>query len=207
MYTCAYCTVHACVSHELEKLPKNCPIRSTAVMEGSLAAYALPENHDFSVTSAIIESEGYCRWPRLKETVEFCKRMGYRKIGLAFCSGLQKEARVVSDLLRSHGLEVVSVICKNGSFPKEAIGIPAEQKVGPADAFEPMCNPIGQAKLLNEQQTDFNIALGLCVGHDSMFYKYSDAMVTTLVAKDRALAHNPVGAIYCAEGYMKKRLE
>ena len=30
--------------------------------------------------------------------------------------------------------------------------------------------------------------------------------VTTLVAKDRVLAHNPCGAIYCAEGYFKERL-
>jgi len=70
-----------------------------------------------------------------------------------------------------------------------------------------MCNPILQAKLLNEQKTDFNIALGLCVGHDSLFYQYSEARVTTLVVKDRVLAHNPVGAIYCADGYFKNRLK
>ena len=80
-----------------------------------------------------------------------------------------------------------------------------EKKLKP-DQYEAMCNPIMQAKLLNEQGTQFNIALGLCVGHDSLFYKYSDALVTTLVAKDRVLAHNPVGAIYCADGYFKNRL-
>ena len=131
--------------------------------------------------------------------------MGYHKIGLAFCKGLRKEARVVADLLRSRGFEVVSVICKTGGFPKEAAGIPKENKIHP-DQFEPMCNPIAQARLLNAQKTEFNIALGLCVGHDSLFYKYSDALVTTLVAKDRVLAHNPCGAIYCAEGYFKERI-
>ena len=60
--------------------------------------------------------------------------------------------------------------------------------------------------LLNGQNTEFNIALGLCVGHDSLFYKHSEALVTTLVAKDRVLAHNPCGAIYCAEGYFKNKL-
>jgi len=69
-----------------------------------------------------------------------------------------------------------------------------------------MCNPIAQAQLLNREKTEFNICLGLCVGHDSMFYKYSEAPVTTLVAKDRATGHNPAAAIYCAEGYFKKRL-
>ncbi len=61
--------------------------------------------------------------------------------------------------------------------------------------------------LLNSQHTEFNIVIGLCVGHDSMFYKYSEALVTTLVAKDRVLAHNPCGAIYLSEGYYKAKLE
>ena len=131
--------------------------------------------------------------------------MEYHTIGLAFCKGLKKEAKVVAELLRSHGFVVVSVICKTGGIPKEDAGIPKDKKIHP-DQFEPMCNPIAQARLLNSRHTDFNIALGLCVGHDSLFYKHSDALVTTLVAKDRVLAHNPCGAIYCAEGYFKERL-
>ena len=63
-----------------------------------------------------------------------------------------------------------------------------------------------QAKLLNDQKTEFNVIVGLCVGHDSLFTKYSDALVTTLVAKDRVLAHNPAGALYCADGPIRKRL-
>ena len=49
--------------------------------------------------------------------------------------------------------------------------------------------------------------IGLCVGHDSMFYKYSDALCTTLVTKDRVLAHNPVGALYQAGAYYSKLLK
>ena len=71
---------------------------------------------------------------------------------------------------------------------------------------EPMCNPIAQAQLLNRAQTQLNICLGLCVGHDSLFYKYCDAPVTTLVAKDRVTGHNPAAAIYCADGYFHDRL-
>ena len=64
-----------------------------------------------------------------------------------------------------------------------------------------------QAELLNREGTQFNVCLGLCVGHDSLFYKYSKALVTTLVAKDRVTGNNPVAAIYCADGYLKNRLE
>jgi uncharacterized metal-binding protein len=41
-----------------------------------------------------------------------------------------------------------------------------------------------------------NLVVGLCVGHDMLFTKRSEAPVTTFVVKDRVLAHNPVGAIY-----------
>ena len=205
MYTCADCGILACAKEERGWLPVNCPMRDEELFADILSAYEEPETRKFYITSSAIEAEGYCKWPRLKETIEFCKKMEYHTIGLAFCKGLRKEARVVADLLRSRGFEVVSVICKTGGFPKEAAGIPKENKIHP-DQFEPMCNPIAQARLLNAQKTEFNIALGLCVGHDSLFYKYSDALVTTLVAKDRVLAHNPCGAIYCAEGYFKERI-
>lgn len=67
-----------------------------------------------------------------------------------------------------------------------------------------MCNPILQAKVLNEAKTELNIVMGLCVGHDSLFYKYSDALVTTCVTKDRVLGHNPVAALYTADFYYRK---
>lgn len=67
-----------------------------------------------------------------------------------------------------------------------------------------MCNPIHQALRLNAENTEFNIVMGLCVGHDSLFYKYSEALVTTLVAKDRVLAHNPVAALYTSNSYYSK---
>lgn len=91
--------------------------------------------------------------------------------------------------------------CKVGTQKKVDVGIPERcNEIG-----ENMCNPILQAKLLNEAGTELNIVMGLCVGHDSLFYKYSDALVTTGVTKDRVTGHNPVAAIYGADFYFKKR--
>lgn len=205
MYTCANCTIYACGEHNPEKLPNNCPMRKPDLIKTAFQTYSDPENRDFYITASVLEAEGYCQWPRLKETVELCRRMGYQRIGLAFCRGLRKEAKIVDSLLRGAGFEVVSVICKTGGIDKAQCGIPEDGKNNPG-SFEPMCNPIAQAMLLNEQKTQFNIALGLCVGHDSLFYKYSDALVTTLVAKDRVTGHNPAAAIYCADGYFKNRI-
>ena len=205
MYTCANCNIRACTTSARENLPANCPMHEDQKLKEILGKYEAADNHRFYIPSSAIEAAGYCQWPRLKETMEFCKAMEYERIGIAFCNGLRKEARIVADLLRKHQFQVISVICKAGGISKELAGIPEKDKLHPHQ-FEAMCNPIAQAVFLNEQETQFNIAIGLCVGHDSLFYKYSEAPVTTLVAKDRALAHNPCGAIYCADGYFKGRL-
>lgn len=206
MYTCASCAIHACNQRTGEDMPANCPMRDRQLIDAALERYSEGDNRKFYVTASEMEKIGYCKWPRLRETIEFCLRMGYEKVGLAFCIGLSGEAKVVEDLLRKAGLKVVSVICKTGGVDKASAGISEDMKFSP-DSFEAMCNPIAQAMLLNGQGTQFNIALGLCVGHDSLFYKYSDAMVTTLVVKDRVTGHNPAAAIYCAHSYFKKRLQ
>ena len=206
MFTCAACTIEACKTGQLEKMPKNCPMHDRDFFDRVVQEYFKEENHDFFLASTAIEYLGYCRWPRLREVAEFAKRMGYTRLGMGFCVGLHKEAAIVDRVLRKQGFEVVSVACKTGNIPKVEVGYPSDMLLRP-DTREAMCNPIAQAELLNQAQTQFNICLGLCVGHDSLFYKYSQAPVTTLVAKDRATGHNPVAAIYCADGYFKTRLD
>ena len=203
MYTCASCTVHACEKANAEHYPKNCPVLKKEFMEEVVRQYE-PYREFFHV-GARIEAEGYCQWPRLRETMELCQRMGYKKVGLAFCAGFKNEAKTVERLLRNKGFEVVSALCKVGGIDKEDFGMPADHKVNPG-GYEPICNPIGQAELLNEQGTEFNIVLGLCVGHDSLFLKHSEALATVLVAKDRVMGHNPCAAIYTADGYCKNKL-
>jgi uncharacterized metal-binding protein len=89
---------------------------------------------------------------------------------------------------------------------KTEIGIPEQLKVAPGSC-EAICNPILQARLLNQQKTDLNVVVGLCVGHDSLFIKYSDALVTTLITKDRVLGHNPAAALYTCNFYYSRRLD
>lgn len=60
--------------------------------------------------------------------------------------------------------------------------------------------------LSNEANTDLNILLGLCVGHDSLFIKYSKAPITVFAVKERVLVHNPLGAIYQVGSYYKDNL-
>lgn len=64
-----------------------------------------------------------------------------------------------------------------------------------------MCNPITQAEILNDAGTEFNVLVGLCVGHDALFLKHAKALNTVLVVKDRMLGHNSVAALYGIKGY------
>lgn len=204
---CAYCpsTVRACRQGEGEERgPGFCPSKIDAEgIETAWHEYADEFTRRVAQVSAVVESEGYCRWTRVEEICHFAKRMGFRKVGIAMCISFVDLARVFSAILESHGLEVVSVACKNGGIPKEEIGLKDEEKIRPG-TFEAMCNPVSQAELLNRAGCELNVIMGLCVGHDSLFIRHSQGLVTTLVTKDRVLAHNPVGALHLADTYYRR---
>ena len=175
-----------------------------ALLEEVMLLYTEDDwNRKVTQASAAVEADFYCKATRVEEIVEFARRIGAKRIGIATCLGLLNESRIAARIFRKAGFEVYGVACKVGSQPKTAVGIPEYCSAVGAN----MCNPILQAKLLNEAKTDLNVVVGLCVGHDSMFYKYSEALVTTLVAKDRVLAHNPVAALYQANAYYKRLLD
>jgi len=143
------------------------------------------------------------RWTRVEDTIAFAKLMEYRKIGIATCIGLLEETHRLATILNAQGFEPMSICCKAGSIDKLKLGLSESDKIRPS-TFEPACNPIAQAKLLNRAETDMNIIVGLCVGHDILFTKYSDAPVTTLVVKDRVAGHNPVSVLYGQNFYYKR---
>ncbi|WP_027398339.1 DUF1847 domain-containing protein [Anaerovorax odorimutans] len=205
MYTCAMCKVHNCRTGQLDNAPKNCPCNDEKEKQNVKELYLKDENYILAYNSAKTEAEGYCKKTRLEETIEFANKCNFKKLGIAFCIGLSKEAKILCDILKYHNFEVNSIICKNGSIPKEFLGIKDEEKIKPG-TYEPMCNPIGQAEFLNKAKTDFNIVLGLCVGHDSLFIKHCNAPVTVFAVKDRVLAHNPLGALYLSDSYYKNVL-
>ena len=150
--------------------------------------------------ASAIEARHYCEATRLAETIMFAQELGVKKIGVAFCVGLAAEAKIVDEVLAQH-FEVHSVCCKVGGTFKTELDL---ERIRPDNQQEVMCHPFGQAQLLNEVGTELNVLLGLCVGHDALFSKQSHAPVTTLIAKDRVLAHNPAGAVYCA--YVRRKL-
>jgi uncharacterized metal-binding protein len=215
---CANCKVkeRICLVENGEK-PLSCPtINYQETIVKILQEYQKLETLKFARMASIQEAECYLNRhiqpyvlhpvkPRVQEVCEFAKKMGYRKLGIAFCVGLRSEAHTLSQILETQGFQVISVICKVGGIPKETIGIKQDEKIR-IGCFESMCNPIVQAAILNAEKTDFNILVGLCVGHDSLFFKYSEALTTALITKDRVLGHNPAAALYTSGTYYARTL-
>ena len=202
--SCTECAFYSCDFDDKE-YPHDCVTTDEANAEiilSAVAEYDEYENNRIMMNAAEIEREFYCKMTRVEETIEFAKRMGYRRIGIATCIGLIRETKALVKVLRGHGFDVYAVACKVGGIDKTELGIPAECKeVGPN-----ICNPISQAMILNERGMDMNIVMGLCVGHDILFNKYAKAPTTTLVVKDRVTGHNPVAPLYTADSYYKEKL-
>ena len=204
LFSCSDCNVFSCSTQEKD-FPKGC-LGEGAESERFKELY----NNDpfvakFSKAAAEIEGCYYCEYTRVEETVAFAKRIGAKKVGVAACLGLLAEAKTFVKILDAHGIDNFCANCKVGSIDKSEVGIGESFRVK-KEGFEGMCNPVLQAELMNEQGTDLNIIIGLCVGHDALFSKYSDAPVTTLITKDRVLVHNPVAALYSTDRYYKKLL-
>lgn len=206
---CAQCRVVTCDAEPGAKTPPGfCPMPAEKDLldEVEQSYLAEPILARMAAESARTEAAGYGRATRVEEIMDFAGRMGWHSLGIAHCVGLMKEAKVARDIFAAGGFEVHTVCCKTGSIDKESMGIRDEEKVHPG-RYEAMCNPIAQAALLDKVGTEFNVVMGLCVGHDSLFFMHSKAPVTVLVAKDRVLGHNPVAALNTSHSYYRHLIE
>lgn len=202
--SCIDCGRKACQKSNEALYPEYCLTKNASEEQLSQIkeAYADEYNNEVMVQTAKIQAEYYEKLTRVEETILFAREMGAKKIGIAACTALLKESMTLARILRAHGFQVFSACCKVGAIDKKDISIPEEYiKHGPN-----ICNPIMQAQILNEEKTDLNIVMGLCVGHDILFHKYIKGPVTTMVVKDRVTGHNPAAPLYTTHSFYKKLL-
>jgi uncharacterized metal-binding protein len=172
----------------------------TAYQAPSRNEYEKADNRKILEVSSRIEGEHYMEWTRLEEIIGFAEQMGYTRIGLSHCVGLTNEARLLKDILDKK-FHVAAVCCKFSGIDKKEYNLTQIR----CDRYEAICNPIGQAMVLNGLKTDLNIIVGLCIGHDILFTKYSNAPVTTFIVKDRVTGHNPAVTLY--SNYYKNKFK
>jgi uncharacterized metal-binding protein len=206
---CALCKVRACSAEPgTKKPPAFCPMPvQVELLQEVERTYLEQEGvRRLSLESARTESAGYCRATRIEEIMDFARRIGAERLGIAHCVGLMREAKLARDIFVAGGFEVYTICCKVGSIAKEAIGLRDDEKIRPGQ-YEALCNPVGQAAVLAQAGTQLNVVLGLCVGHDSLFFMHSKAPATVLMAKDRVLGHNPGACLYTSHSYYRRLTE
>jgi uncharacterized metal-binding protein len=204
---CELCKTTSCHRRD-KRFPAFCPTEEQEqeyVAEVAARYSQTPDVRKLAEVAAGVEGDYYGIATRVEETLVFIKRMGYRKIGIANCVGLIEETNIFAKTARAKGIEVYAAACKVGSVDKTGIGLAEGVKIKPG-GFEAMCNPILQAELLNKAGCEFNIIMGLCVGHDTLFIAHSKAPVTYLIVKDRVLGHNPAVALHGTKTYYSRLL-
>ncbi|MFX1353736.1 MAG: DUF1847 domain-containing protein, partial [Promethearchaeota archaeon] len=176
------CRNHCAIGKPSKEL-ENCPVKTSPDIQKK--ALELYETDEFlkksNIAATIANSQGSV--PRLKDTIEYAKRMGFRKLGIASCGALQTETKKTVEILQHYGFKVSSVSCPTGVNKKINTEIPEEFKHYSEKGYNfdfISCNPVAQALLLNKAKTEMNIIIGLCVGHDVTFTYLSEAPVITL---------------------------
>jgi uncharacterized metal-binding protein len=122
---------------------------------------------------------------RMEEIIEFAKRMNYQKLGIAYCYGMEKQAKAIETLLISEWFDVSAVSCSVGGL--------IQSEVNSASCVHKVsCNPLGQAEQLNAEKVDLTLVVGICMGHDILLNRNLAMDFTTLVVKDRKNNHAPL---------------
>jgi uncharacterized metal-binding protein len=206
---CVLCGVKACTTEPGTKAPPDfCPMPEEVELLREVEEKYLRRDDlkRMAVESARTEAAGYCVRTRVEEIMDFARRMGWTRLGIAHCAGLMQEAKAARDIFVAGGFEVCTVCCKVGAIDKEKVGLRDDEKVRPGQ-YESMCSPVGQAALLEKAGAQFHVVIGLCVGHDSLFFMHAKVPTTVLVAKDRVLGNNPAAALYTSHSYYRRLTE
>ena len=214
--SCVDCKAWACfpdvsaVKTGRREPPPYCPANAQKDVGERALAKSAGKTLEFARNVALIENSCYAirpdtgaavlpmitLHPRAEEIIMLAKISDYKRLGIAFCIEMQKEAETYTNILENNGFDVVSVSCKAGGIPKEEIGVTDEEKLYGPGSEETMCSGVIMAELLNSEKTDMNILMGLCVGQDTLFYKYAEAFSIPLVIMDRVYGGATMEGVY-----------
>ncbi len=193
--SCHRCKTLACMESYPQGVPKYCRAgKFKEVIDESIQEYSDPKIAEVHLATARVNKKGGFEWTRVQQCIEFAREVGATKVGLAVCIACIREGRAMAGLLEAAGLEVVTVGCMIGAAKPQDTGIPDDLVTGLGIA----CNPLAQAKIMNQEGTQLNYIYGLCVGHDTLFIQHSEAPVTYVATKDAVTGDNASAALKSA---------
>lgn len=109
---CMSCGTTACEYTDREE-PRFCAQSavSSALHDEAQRLYALPENHVIMQAAAMV-SEETANSTRAQDTIKFANLIGATHIGIASCTIMLRETRILAKLLEQAGFRVETVGCK-----------------------------------------------------------------------------------------------
>ncbi|MDD2534933.1 MAG: DUF1847 domain-containing protein [Eubacteriales bacterium] len=172
---------------------KGCRVATSTPCQDNSAAYKADYQSDdireyTMAASELIDNGRAGSLSRLQEIIEYAKLRGYRKIGCAYCYGMEKDAVRLREILVVAGFVPHMVSC--------TVDQVLEKELDPTKIKDTIsCNPLGQAQKLNQIGVELTLLMGLCLGHDMLLQKNLAMDFTTFVVKDRVHRHNPIAAL------------
>ncbi len=187
----------ACRSKECRTSGRDC----FGVHDASLEVYAREDvRPGVLAASGLVDGGRAGTLDRLEEVIEYAQRLGYVRVGVAYCFGLAELAKELEQRLRAAGLSPVMVQCSAGGV--------REREIDPGKQVETVsCNPVGQALTLQQQGAQFVLEMGLCMGHDVLLHQHLQVPFTTFLVKDRVYEHAPAKALGSSGDALARLLE
>lgn len=186
------CVKQGCWRGDGAKIPAYCQANSyLEELDRSRKEYARQDVVDIYRASCVVRENNGGMTPRIEEALIFARELKLSKIGFAACISMENEMDLLVKLFSKEGFQAYTAGCQIGRVTAEERGVPEVRGYVAA-----LCNPIAQAEILNSAGTELNFILGLCMGHDILFARYSKAPVSTLIVKDRVTGNNPAAALY-----------
>ena len=174
--------------------PKTCRDSDSCGIEKFESAEVIKDYHEpenqkiLQAAASLVDNDKAGTLSRVQETIAFIKRIGYKKIGLAYCYGMEKDAKIMKELFNAEGIKLRTVSCTVRGID--------QNEINRNSCIENVsCNPLGQARELNDEGVDFVIVMGICLGHDILLQRNLKSDFTTLVVKDRVFANAPLKAL------------
>ena len=193
LYGCATCHTAAAFRGDCGRMPASCPTLTRPDLTKDVSTYLEPERAELMRVADLAPfDEHRQKRSRVEELLFFVRARRLSRVGVAFCVSLTKEAQELGRLLETPRR---AGRARRAAARAPSITTRSAWRRRTPSASQSICNPVAQAKLLNEASVQLIVQLGLCLGHDLILQEEARVPVTTLVVKDRALDHHPIEAL------------
>ena len=110
-------------------------------LKDALTCYEEEENHRATLAAASVEYEHYCQYTRVEEIMDFARRIGAKKLGIATCVGLLAESRTLAAIFGSTALRCSASAARPAPCPRPSWELMRNAAPSAKPPATPSCRP------------------------------------------------------------------